>query len=78
MSLSMLVSLQIVEHRLMSGLAQYRNHVSYIRYVARSRHLAAPGAGDLLSDILDVAIVSLAIPMFNYRNELKRHVQSPF
>lgn len=32
-----------------------------------------PGAGDVFSSVLDVSIVALALPMFQYRNELRRH-----
>ncbi|KAA8917158.1 hypothetical protein TRICI_000696 [Trichomonascus ciferrii] len=33
-----------------------------------------PGAGDVLSSLLDVSIVALALPMYNYRTDLKRHL----
>lgn len=33
-----------------------------------------PGAGDILSSLLDVSIVALALPMYNYRTDLKRHL----
>ena len=33
-----------------------------------------PGAGDVLSSVLDVSIVAFALPMFKYRAELKRSV----
>ena len=60
---------------LTTGLEQYRTHTAYIRYYFGPRNnLPQPGAGDLLAAILDVSIVALAIPMFNYRVELKRHV----
>lgn len=32
-----------------------------------------PGAGDMLASLLDVAIVSLALPMYQYRHDLRRH-----
>uniref|UniRef100_A0A060T9U2 ARAD1B02156p n=1 Tax=Blastobotrys adeninivorans TaxID=409370 RepID=A0A060T9U2_BLAAD len=32
-----------------------------------------PGAGDILSSLLDVSIMALAMPMYNYRTDLKRH-----
>jgi hypothetical protein len=32
-----------------------------------------PGTGDLLVSVLDASIVALALPMFSYRMELKRH-----
>lgn len=39
-------------------------------------HLPPPGAGDVFSSVLDVSIVALALPMFQYRLELKRHFPS--
>ncbi|CAK7213469.1 hypothetical protein SCUCBS95973_001803 [Sporothrix curviconia] len=33
----------------------------------------APGAGDMLVSALDASIVSLALPMYQYRHELRRH-----
>ncbi|KAI0196457.1 LrgB-like family-domain-containing protein [Astrocystis sublimbata] len=32
-----------------------------------------PGAGDLFASVLDASIVSLALPMYQYRRELKQH-----
>ncbi len=32
-----------------------------------------PGAGDVLSSMMDISIVSLSIPMYTYRNDLKKH-----
>ncbi|KAK9238183.1 LrgB-like family-domain-containing protein [Lipomyces kononenkoae] len=32
-----------------------------------------PGAGDLLKTMLDVSIVALALPMYRYRGDLKKH-----
>ena len=34
---------------------------------------AGPGAGDMLVSALDASIVSLALPMYQYRHELRRH-----
>lgn len=62
----------------MTGLEQYRTRTPYINYYFGPRNdLPPPGAGDLLATVLDVSIVALAIPMFNYRAELKRHVSPP-
>lgn len=36
-------------------------------------HILPPGAGDVFGSVLDVSIVALALPMFQYRQELKRH-----
>ncbi|KAI0427882.1 LrgB-like family-domain-containing protein [Xylaria sp. FL1042] len=35
-----------------------------------------PGAGDILASALDASIVSLALPMYQYRRELKAHFPS--
>ena len=32
-----------------------------------------PGAGDIFGSVLDASIVALALPMFSYRQELRRH-----
>jgi putative effector of murein hydrolase len=39
---------------------------------ARPRPL--PGAGDVLGSLLDAGIAALALPMFQYRHELRRHL----
>jgi hypothetical protein len=60
---------------LISGLREYRTQTPYIQYFFGPRgNLPPPGAGDILAAVLDVSIVALAIPMFNHRAELKRHV----
>ncbi|KAH6668139.1 LrgB-like family-domain-containing protein [Plectosphaerella plurivora] len=38
-----------------------------------SSALRGPGAGDVLATVLDAAIVSLALPMFRHRRELRAH-----
>ena len=42
-----------------------------------AKGLRKPGAGDVFGSVLDVSIVALALPMFQYRAELKRHVRNP-
>ncbi|ODQ77290.1 glycosyltransferase family 8 protein [Babjeviella inositovora NRRL Y-12698] len=32
-----------------------------------------PGAGDVLTSLMDVSIVALSVPMFTYRGDLRRH-----
>ncbi|KAI9832689.1 MAG: hypothetical protein M1819_004275 [Sarea resinae] len=39
----------------------------------RGQRSPPPGAGDIFGSVLDASIVSLALPMFQFRNELKRH-----
>jgi LrgB-like family len=66
----------VISLRLTAGLEQYKTGTPYIRYYFGPKNdLPPPGAGDLLAAVLDVSIVSLAIPMFNYRGELRRHVR---
>jgi LrgB-like family len=61
------------------GLQEYRTPPAYIQYFFGPRNdLPPPGAGNILAAVLDVSIVSLALPMYNYRAELKRHVFSLF
>jgi putative effector of murein hydrolase len=52
------------------ALQHYRTSVPYINYFFAWKGLPSPGAGDVLTAILDVSIVALAIPMFNFRSEL--------
>lgn len=39
----------------------------------QSRNDLLPGAGDLFGTVLDASIISLALPMFQYRRELRTH-----
>lgn len=62
---------------LRSALTAYSTGTRYINILNNhSAHLSSPGAGDIFSSILDVSIVALALPMFQYRSELKRHFAS--
>lgn len=56
------------------GLNSYSTKSSYIPLLNGTKDLPRPGAGDFLGSVLDVSIVALALPMFQYRSELKRHV----
>ncbi|KAF1983321.1 hypothetical protein K402DRAFT_361410 [Aulographum hederae CBS 113979] len=56
---------------LKDGLRAYQTKTRYIQ-VFSGQGLPMPGAGDLLSSTLDMSIVALALPMFQYRHELKR------
>ncbi|KAH0598837.1 hypothetical protein MHUMG1_02949 [Metarhizium humberi] len=62
-----------------SGLtAALRSYKTGANYTRLWRHEPGPpllpGAGDVFSTVLDASIVSLALPMFQYRRELKRHL----
>ncbi|KAF2098844.1 hypothetical protein NA57DRAFT_66125 [Rhizodiscina lignyota] len=53
------------------GLRAYRTNTRYIQMFQGVTN-PKPGAGDFLSSVLDVSIISLALPMYQYRAELKR------
>ena len=60
-----------------ASLKSYSTKTRYIQlFSGQGPHLPPPGAGDVFSSLLDVSIVALALPMFNYRAELKRHFPS--
>ena len=54
-------------------LTAYSTHLLY-QPLHGNKGLRDLGAGDILSSLLDVTIVALALPMFNFRCRLKRHV----
>jgi hypothetical protein len=56
------------------GLHEYRTRTNYLQLFSGKSGLPKPGAGDFLSSVLDVSIVALAMPMYQYRAELKRSV----
>jgi putative effector of murein hydrolase len=59
---------------LASALGSYRVGVKYLQLWSRDRTSSLlPGAGDILGSILDASIVSLALPMYQYRRELRQH-----
>ncbi|KAM0793979.1 LrgB-like family-domain-containing protein [Usnea florida] len=60
-----------------AALSSYSTKTRYIQlFSGEGPRLPPPGAGDVFSSILDVSIVALALPMFQYRLELKRHFPS--
>ena len=56
------------------GLDSYSTRTTYVQIFKGTEGLPHPGAGDVFGSVLDVSIVALALPMFQYRSELKRHV----
>lgn len=57
-------------------LQEYKTGLKYLQlweHTIPSSGAGLPGAGDLLSTTLDASIVSLALPMFQYRRELTQH-----
>jgi putative effector of murein hydrolase len=51
----------------------YKTGTTYLSLWHGLPNLPLPGAGDIFSSVLDASIVALALPMYNYRSELKRH-----
>lgn len=60
------------------GLDAYSTKTRYTQLWDGDKGLQRPGAGDIFGSVLDASIVALALPMFQYRNELKRHVRKRF
>ncbi|ETS85163.1 hypothetical protein PFICI_03188 [Pestalotiopsis fici W106-1] len=58
-------------HSLETTLTEYRTGAKYLELWNGSHEL--PGAGDILSSVLDASIVALALPMYQYRRELRQH-----
>jgi len=54
-------------------LGVYKTGTNYLTLWHDEKHVPKPGAGDIFGSVLDVSIVALALPMYNYRLELKRH-----
>ncbi|KAM7191725.1 Plastidal glycolate/glycerate translocator 1, chloroplastic [Naviculisporaceae sp. PSN 640] len=54
-------------------LSGYRTQITYLLLWEGQAKNIRPGAGDILATILDASIVSLALPMYTYRRELKQH-----
>jgi putative effector of murein hydrolase len=69
--LSIYVAGVIRGQTLQSALQDFKTGRTYLTLFTNSSNL--PGAGDVLSTLLDVSIVSLAVPMYQYRADLKRH-----
>ncbi|KAL2278490.1 hypothetical protein FJTKL_14412 [Diaporthe vaccinii] len=63
---------------LYQGLKLYKTGNSYLDYLRGASGLPRPGAGDILASLLDASIVSLAMPMYQYRRELRHYFASIF
>jgi putative effector of murein hydrolase len=61
---------------LQDGLHEFQTQTKYLQYFRGVQGLPLPGAGDILSSLLDASIVSLAMPMYVYRRELWHFVSS--
>ncbi|KAI8265608.1 Plastidal glycolate/glycerate translocator 1 [Colletotrichum sp. SAR 10_98] len=54
-------------------LQSFRTGANYTYLWLHTHSGRLPGAGDMFSTVLDASIVSLALPMYQYRRELKQH-----
>ncbi|KAL0936897.1 uncharacterized protein CTRU02_209113 [Colletotrichum truncatum] len=54
-------------------LHSFRTGANYTYLWLHTNSGRLPGAGDIFSTVLDASIVSLALPMYQYRRELKQH-----
>lgn len=58
------------------SLEAYQTSTKYLQLWEGKKGLPRPGAGDVFGTVLDASIVALALPMFQYRMELKKHFVS--
>jgi putative effector of murein hydrolase len=58
-------------HSLDATLTEYKTGAKYLELWDGSH--ALPGAGDVFGSVLDASIVALALPMYQYRRELRQH-----
>lgn len=61
---------------LADALHVYRTGAKYLQLWENTKFNKLPGAGDIFGTLLDASIVALALPMFQYRRELKEHFVS--
>ncbi|KAH7146384.1 LrgB-like family-domain-containing protein [Dactylonectria macrodidyma] len=54
-------------------LKAYRTGAKYLELWQNTKSKTLPGAGDMFGTLLDASIVALALPMFQYRRELRAH-----
>lgn len=57
---------------LLTELQQYQTRTKFRQLLQPARNNPKPGAGDVFSSVLEVSIVALALPMFQYRHELRK------
>ena len=58
---------------LYAALIEYRTGLKYLQLWQGTKTDSLPGAGDVFGTVLDASIVSLALPMYQHRRELKQH-----
>ncbi|KAF7560751.1 hypothetical protein G7046_g3415 [Stylonectria norvegica] len=61
---------------LTTALHAYRTGAKYLQLWENTKAHQLPGAGDVFGTLLDASIVALALPMFQYRRELRAHFVS--
>ncbi|KAI0886658.1 LrgB-like family-domain-containing protein [Annulohypoxylon maeteangense] len=63
-------------HSLSTVLTQYKTGTSYTTLWSprTTTPLPPPGAGDIFASILDASIISFALPVYQYRRELRQHL----
>ncbi|CAM1509118.1 Fc.00g028570.m01.CDS01 [Cosmosporella sp. VM-42] len=61
---------------LSDALHAYRTGAKYLQLWENTTSHTLPGAGDVFGTLLDASIVALALPMFQYRRELRSHFLS--
>lgn len=57
----------------LDSLEEYKTGITYLKLFNHRDSTQPPGAGDIFSTLMDVSIVSLSIPMYTYRMDLKHH-----
>lgn len=73
-SLLMIYIFAVIKHDgFLSTLESYKTGRTYLYLFNHDGTDRWPGAGDVLSSLMDIAIVSLSLAMFNYRSDLKRY-----
>ncbi|GMM35093.1 hypothetical protein DASC09_024180 [Saccharomycopsis crataegensis] len=63
----------IKKQSFIDSIRAYKTGRTYLYLFTTSVTTNWPGAGDVLSAMMDISIVSLSLPMFHYRQDLKKH-----
>lgn len=63
----------IKKQKFLDSLRHYKTGRNYLNLFGSHTIDLWPGAGDVLTALMDISIVSLALPMFNYREDLRKH-----
>ncbi|CDK28690.1 unnamed protein product [Kuraishia capsulata CBS 1993] len=71
--LIILIFTEIRGQGFLDSLRDYKTGRTYLHLFDGKNYPKLPGCGDLLSSLMDVSIVSLSIPMYRYRMDLKKN-----